>query len=149
MLLCYCGTSHICELNAFLPELLMNKGKQLTLIKILHVCSSLDVVWWGLKHCTAAMSIEFSHVEVNSTTTLSYDDVIAILNLPNLQKLRFSTLMEGEDFCGQLRELIEKAVTEHAHFNFEYKEVKVNGSCYIVRQEFSLNRIDIIDKRAF
>lgn len=125
---CDCGSNgdmnKTCDLQTFVPQILINKGNQLTCIemKCIH-CISIDVVWKALKYCTAAKSIQFSHRVVESPLRVIAEDLEVICRLPNLQRFMFCIRQwqRENDACAMLRELIERVVKVHTNFQFDYK----------------------------
>lgn len=119
--LCSCDRKSTCDLHTFLPQILINKGHQLTVIEIPYVCNkSKNSVWKALRYCTAARTIRFEEFYVASNLSITYEDVKAIFHLPHLQHFTFTISTEENDACVRLRELIGRAAEEHKGFEFFY-----------------------------
>lgn len=147
---CSCHTANTCDLQRFLPQLLINKGNQLIFIELLIVChKSVGEVWKALKHCKAAKVIEVAQFFVDSQSTVTFDDVKGICNLSNLELFTFKTIEErttrkpwymswrkqkrGKDdacFMHLLHELVERAATEHSDIQFKYDKNEQKYSLY-------------------
>lgn len=141
--LCTCGNA-TCDLETFVPQILINKDNQLTIIQIDYIClKSMHLVWKELKHCKAAKNVEFKRVVVDSPLTVTYEDMEAICHLPNIQHFRFRIFQRDEGVengtCGRLRELMESAAKNHSDFQFDYKLYEDTTQQY---KQYSLYRIN-------
>lgn len=138
-----CVGTNKCDLQTFLPQLLINKGNQLTHIEILRVCNkSIHVVWKALKQCKAARNITLFLVEVGSAVTVTYEDMEAICHLPNLQRFLFSIAQKDDDnglLRAQFHVLLESAVKENTNFQVRFESFEVSYR----HEQFTLYRINI------
>lgn len=140
--LCTCNSTNMCELKTFLPLLLNNKGNQLTVITIINSCI-LGSVLAALKNCKAAMFFEITYQKCNFSTT--YEDMMAIFDLPNLQRLMISP--DCEKLCNategtfvSLIELMGRVAEKKNHFKFSFRTL--NQNYFLKRPECSLTRIN-------
>lgn len=126
-------------ISEVLVQLLSRKGSQLTVIKLKNMCP-LRSLLIALKHCKAALFIEIGYTTGELVTT--NEDMMAIFNLPNLQKFRilhFNYIYaSGEVEDMNTLHIIEKQVQEKTFFNFEYKPIV---SAPLLIQEYLFKRI--------
>lgn len=129
--------TYSCESATFVPQLLINMGCQLTVIVIFSNYSYfVGPILVALKQCKAAKFVEIGYTGAECVTTT--EDVMVILDLPNLQDFSISCSTPEVKENDQVREVIETAANEKTHFKFEYKPIPNR-----MRQNYLLKRINI------
>lgn len=94
-------------------------------------------------HCEAAEIIKFREVAVDSSSSLTDEDVKAICNLPNLQHLRLTIRKKRDPNSGMLCEIMRRA-TESTYFKFEYRQDEdISEFSPSFEQTFTLDRINL------